>query len=554
LDVSAATTLFVERADAVGHSIPDGEGDAIAEICQRLDGIPLAVELAASRMASMTAAEVRDRLDHRFRLLVGSRRGLERHQTLRHAVQWSYDLLDEAEKTLLERCSVFAGGFDLESACAVTGYEDEFVVLDLLDALVRKSLIIADRPSGRTRYSMLETIRQFAEEHLVTHGEANEARTAHAQFFAAKSEATLGLWDSPRQRAAYDWFVTELPNLRSAFRWAADCGDIQRAAGIVVRGGWFGVLVENFEPVTWAEELVEPLRAVGHRQFASVCAIASLCYMQGRAGDALAYSAAGDAAIRDAVDDVPFDPVELWLGAVYSSIGESDRYVDFYHRQLGRGHDLHQFLRGCVVISLLSAGRDEEALAVAAGMVEAAETTQNPYAISFALMASGMAQSAVDPVGALAALRRGLLIAQESGNRANVSYLAMTLAMALNRIDGENRDPSLTLDNITLAIRNYYDSGNITQMRAALGLLTTFLDRRHDYEPAAVVGGFAAVSPTSAPSIGEFETVLAHLRDELGAQSYAALARQGADMSMVGAVSFAHEQIDRVRRELELQR
>ena len=128
---------------------PD-EAGAVAEICRRLDGIPLAIELAASRMASMTASEVRDRLDHRFRLLVGSRRGLERHQTLRHAVAWSYDLLDDAEKTLLERCSVFAGGFDLGGVCAVVGPEDidEFAILDLLDALVRKSLLIADGLPG----------------------------------------------------------------------------------------------------------------------------------------------------------------------------------------------------------------------------------------------------------------------------------------------------------------------------------------------------------------------------------------------------------------------
>jgi predicted ATPase len=101
---------------------PDETG-AVVEICRRLDGIHLAIELAASRMASMTANEVRDRLDHRFRLLVGSRRGLERHQTLRHAVAWSYDLLDDAEKSLLMRCSVFSGGFDVQSACAVAGPE-----------------------------------------------------------------------------------------------------------------------------------------------------------------------------------------------------------------------------------------------------------------------------------------------------------------------------------------------------------------------------------------------------------------------------------------------
>src|SRR6201981_2283608 len=110
-------------------------------------------------MPSMTASEMRDRLDHRFRLLVGARRGLERHHTLRHAVAWSYDLLADAEKTLLERCSVFAGGFDLESACAVAGSDDldDYTVLDLLDALVRKSLLIADRSAGRARDCMLET-------------------------------------------------------------------------------------------------------------------------------------------------------------------------------------------------------------------------------------------------------------------------------------------------------------------------------------------------------------------------------------------------------------
>ena len=112
---SEAVTLFVERAQEIspGFSIDEGEeASAVTEICRRLDGIPLAIELAASRMASMTAGEVRDRLGHRFRLLVGSRRGLERHQTLRHAVAWSYDLLDDREKFLLNRCSVFVGGFD----------------------------------------------------------------------------------------------------------------------------------------------------------------------------------------------------------------------------------------------------------------------------------------------------------------------------------------------------------------------------------------------------------------------------------------------------------
>src|SRR5271155_4024735 len=221
---SAAVNLFLDRAHSVVSDFSlaqPGEADAVVEICRRLDGIPLAIELAASRMASMTAIEVRDRLDQRFRLLVGSRRGLARHQTLRHAVAWSFDHLEDAEKALLERCSVFAGGFNLESACAAMGSDDDFATLALLDALGRKSLLVADRSSGRTRFSMLETIRQFAEEQLVASGAADEVRAAHAHLFAGREADVLALWDSPRQREAYDWFTVALANLRTAFRWAA---------------------------------------------------------------------------------------------------------------------------------------------------------------------------------------------------------------------------------------------------------------------------------------------------------------------------------------------
>ncbi len=261
---SAAATLFVERADAVVPSVAL-DPVAVLEICRRLDGIPLGIELAASRMVSMTVTEVRDRLNDRFRLLVGSRRGLERHQTLRHAVQWSYDLLDEDEQTLLNSCSVFAGGFDLAGACAVAGSDDEFATLDLLDALVRKSLLVADRSTGRTRFSMLETIRQFAEEQLAVSGDADVARTAHARYFAGREADVLALWDSPRQREAYAWFTLELANLRAAFRWAAEHDDLDTAAAITQYAGFLGLWSSSTSPTAWAEELIEPRETVEHR-------------------------------------------------------------------------------------------------------------------------------------------------------------------------------------------------------------------------------------------------------------------------------------------------
>jgi predicted ATPase/class 3 adenylate cyclase len=548
---SAAASLFVERAQGVSSHFSVAQPDdaaAVVEICRRVDGIPLAIELAASRMASMTAIEVRDRLDQRFRLLVGSRRGLERHQTLRHAVQWSYDLLDDAEKVLLERCSVFAGGFDLESACAITGSDDDFATLDLLDALVRKSLLVADRSSGHTRFSMLETIRQFAEEQLVSRGEATDARTAHARYFAGREADIMGLWDSPRQRAAYDWLATELANLRTAFRWAADQGDLDTAAAIARPAGLFGPLVENFEPIAWAEELVEPARAVDHPRFVSLCAIASLCYMFGRVDEAIGFSNAGEIAMQRSPTQAPFGVEQLWLGAVYSAI-EPERWVAFYQSLMAFGRDTHELVRACAVIALTNVGRPEEALAVATGLIDAAEATHNPYALSFALLAYGMACSAVDPLRALDPMRRGVAAAQESGNRANESYLAMAFAMTLNRIEGG--DSMVALDNITLAIRNYDDSGNTTQLRAALGILATFLDHHGHYEQAAVIAGFACVSPTAAPTMPELGTAIAHLRDVLGEQAYESLVRKGEAMTMAAAVAYAYDQIDQARTELE---
>lgn len=550
LDVESAGDLFVERARNVAQGFSADEPDAVTEICRRLDGIPLAVELAASRMASMTAAEVRDRLDHRFRLLVGSRRGLERHQTLRHAVQWSYDLLDEPEKDLLARCSVFAGGFDLESACAVSDFDDEFATLDLLDALVRKSLVSADSSSGHTRYSMLETIRQFAEEQLAAGGAAADVRGAHADFFARKAEAVYAVWDSPRQKQAYDWFAMELPNLRTAFRWAADRGEMDTTAMLIRRAGWIGGLVENFEPVMWAEEVAQSAGAAEHPDYVSVCAVASLCYLLGRADDALSYSDAGQHAMVER-NKLSYSPEQLWLGAVYSSLDDRDRYIEFFRDHMGQAGDTMRFAEACLVIALVNSGRSEEALSIAEGLAVIAESAANPFAASFSLMVRGMAQSAIDPASALATLRRGLVVAQDSGNRANVGYIALSLAMTLNRIDDESGDPCAALDYIALSTANYLETGNITQMRAALGIFMRFLERRGDYEPAAAIAGFACVSPSAAPSLQDFSAAVAHLREILGEEAYSRLARDGARMSMAGAAAFAFDHMDRIRHELE---
>jgi predicted ATPase len=546
---SAAMNLFVDRAQSVVSDFSlaqPGEADAVVEICRRLDGIPLAIELAASRMASMTASEVRDRLDQRFRLLVGSRRGLARHHTLRHAVAWSYDHLEDGEKTLLERCSVFAGGFDLESACAVMGSDDDFATLDLLDALVRKSLLVADRSAGRTRFSMLETIRQFAEEQLVAHGEASEIRAAHSRYFAGREADILALWDSPRQRDAYDWFTVELANLRTAFRWAADHGDLDAAATIATYAGLLGARVQTLEPIAWAEELIEPARAVDHPQLAFLYVIASRCYMTGRIEAAVGYADAGQIVLASGGGDAPPYGIEAWLGAVYAVIGQPERWAELCRAQLARRRDTHVYIRAWLVGPLAAAGRGGEARDCADGLIEAAEATGNPHFLALALAAYGGAFRDADPLGALDALGRGLVIAQDCGDRALASLLAPFLA----RLEAEHGDTVSAFDHLTLAIRNYHNAGDTTTIRSPLAVLAVLFDRLGRYEPAATIAGFA-LSPMAAAVFPEITIAITHLRDVLGDQTYESLARKGATMTTAAIATYAYDQIDQARTTLE---
>jgi len=547
---SAAVTLFVERAQGIsaGFSMVDGdEAAAVTEICRRLDGIPLAIELAASRMASMTASEMRDRLDHRFRLLVGSRRGLERHHTLRHAVAWSYDLLDDTEKTVLERCSVFAGGFDLQSACAIAGSDelDEYAILEILDALLRKSLLLAVRSGGRTRYSMLETIRQFAEDQLVTSGAAEAVRTAHSHYFAGREDDIMDLWDSPRQREAYDWLTVELANLRTAFRLAGDHGDLDAGAPIAAYAAFLGVFVESSEPIAWAEELVEPARSVDHPRLAAVCVGASLCNLVGRSEDAARYSEVGQAVIAAAGDKVSYFG-GTWLGSAYRGVGPPERDVEVCRAQWARTGDTNALAGANLVLALSVYGFAEEARVIADGLIDATEASRNPCALAYALLACGYAFRDTDPARALAAWRRGVLIARDSGNR----LWETQLLFILSGLEAEQGDPAAALDHLAVAIRNNYESGNIGMLHSPLAVLAVVLDRLGRYEPAATIAGSAKDDPIVAVGLPELGTAITHLREVLGDQTYESLASKGETMTLTAVVAYAYDQIDQARAEL----
>jgi predicted ATPase/class 3 adenylate cyclase len=224
---SDAVALFLDRARAQGAALTVNEltVPVIVSVCQRLDGLPLAIELAAARLRSLSLTGLHDRLDQRFRLLTGgSRTALARQQTLRATVDWSYSLLNGAEQALLRRLSVFAETFDLDAAEAVCGFGDiaVFDVAELLGALVDKSLVVAEPAGGALRYRQLETIRQFAAERLAEAGEDEAAAgAAHCQHYLSVAEAAAPHLRGPDQG---NWFArldADQVNLQRAARYAS---------------------------------------------------------------------------------------------------------------------------------------------------------------------------------------------------------------------------------------------------------------------------------------------------------------------------------------------
>ena len=237
-----AVRLFVERAQAVrgGFALTAETAPAVAEITRRLDGLPLAIELAAARVRLLPPAALLARLEKRLPLLTGGPRDAPaRQQTLRDAIAWSYDLLTADEQTLFRRLSIFAGGFSLEAAEAVANPEGGLDVLDGLERLSEHSLL---RPvagaDGEPRFTMLETIREFGLEQLAQHGEAEATRRTHAEFFLALVEEAEPKLTSPEQLAWLERLEAEHDNVLAALGWAL-VSDAQIALRLAGGLAWF---------------------------------------------------------------------------------------------------------------------------------------------------------------------------------------------------------------------------------------------------------------------------------------------------------------------------
>ena len=556
---SAAVELFVERAKAVkpGFNLNGrAEIDAVIEICRRLDGIALAIELAAARMVSMTPVEVSARLNDRFRLLSGSRRSLGRHQTLGHAVQWSYDLLTPQEQSVLGACAVFAGGFDLAAVTAVCDDADEYAILDGLESLVRKSLVSAKQAGDRTRYGLLETIRHFAEDQRTSAASEDstatvtaigEIRARHARHYAEQAIACFDIWDGPRMGEATAWLEAEFDNLRAGFRWASDLGDLETATAIAAHTPIIAFAVQRLEPVGWAEELLPAATAARVKQLPRLYSAASLCTYLGRHEDALGYAKEASA-MQTTAEFQPFDQAWVKFREAVAELDSdrADRYIEICTDLAALG-GRSQVVGLCGLAAFLpSTGRTDEAMAIAAQTMTAAISHGHPYWIAFAHVGYGRAFAQADPARALEVLRDGLTYVREEHP---IPYWESVLAREAGGLEAVHGDPEQAFDLLSTCLDAFHQAGNTATLGWTLASLAVLFERVGQPEPSATIHGTTTRYPIDDFILG-LASAIDNVRATLDPTAFDACVRAGAAMNLTEAVHYAHHHIGAARLQL----
>ena len=351
-----SVALFVSHAQSVraGFALSAENAPAIAGICARLDGLPLAIELAASRVKILQPDHLLARLDHRLSLLIHGTRDLPaRQQTMRDAIAWSHDLLSADEQALFRRLAIFAGGFTLEAAEAVCGpgergdthwasaWSSAALILDGVTSLVEKSLLREEEQNGASRFTMLQTIREFASEELERHGEIAEASRRHAEWFlnlAVRAAPDILGWPSRRGLA---WHDVERDNLRAVLGWAIDQRDALTAQRLVWATGWYWYVTGQLnEGAVWAERAVALGASSAEVQAAAMIAAGWIMNERGDAAPALALIADAQVLLKGAPNPGLEAQALSVLGLIALNKGEFDCARAFLADSLA----LHEFL------------------------------------------------------------------------------------------------------------------------------------------------------------------------------------------------------------------
>jgi predicted ATPase/class 3 adenylate cyclase/DNA-binding CsgD family transcriptional regulator len=440
-----AIRLFIDRATRVRSNIrvTNENAPAVVEICRRLDGIPLAIELAAARTRMLTPAQIADGLGDRFHLLTaGTRRALPRQRTLEASVDWSHDLLGVDERTMFRRLAAFAGGFTLEAAeavCAGEGIERQDV-LDLLGQLVDRSLVQVETEGSSARYRLLETVRYYARAKLIDAGEAAVVQDRHLNHYEAVAADAARHLQGPHMLMWLDQIDVELDNLRAAMDWSLTSTDRDR--GLRIPAWLHGYWVARSH-LTEARRRLEAALAYSTSQDLEHCqALASLCFIAVLSGDMPLARRSGEKAVVLARQ---IDDPETLAGALLARATIFTRFIQPAQETRSLAHE--------ALIAARAAG--------------------NQSLLAGALAASGFASWATgEPRRAREYLTEGLTLARQAGSP-NLLLTVMPFLAWMEVLEGRFDDAAVLLDEASILSQELKDArleANVLSDRALLDL------------------------------------------------------------------------------------
>ena len=541
-----------DRASAAksDFALTDRNVGAVGVLCRRLDGIPLAIELAAARVRSLSPEDLVARLDQRFKLLThGSRAALERHQTLRNTIDWSYDLLTPTERHALHRLSVFAGGCDLAAAEAVLpgGALDAVDVVDVLGQLVDKSLVVADDAEAGVRYRLLETIRQYAQERLDASGDPVAVRRRHADHYVAVAEAA-GPHLRGREHLEWTGVVTrDIDNLRAALDWAVETPRRSTRCAWSLR--WRCKARTGELAMDWAATAVTIPGGDGHPLFPVVAAWAAWGATMGREFErAEALVATAERAQAELGLRLPSVARAQTAGAFFANDFEGARRHAVEWVELARASgDVYELANALLLLG--SALRfTEPTLAAAIATVEEAVRVARAAGIEtqlvFGLSTLATWLTSVEPHRALVLLEEAIEVSTRIGDR-------MGAANALGNVAGvaaRGGDWRTALRAAVDSAEEKLELGAQLIMSGSLYWAGVALCALGSYEPAAVVLGNA--NAMTEPWVPEWildikATTDADLLQALGEQHLATLTEQGAALEIAAVVADLRAEADR---------